>query len=483
MRFNWKHIAALSLALTLALALGVSSAQADESLQGDWQGAISIMGQELGIAAHFTGEGPALAVTLDIPAQNAMGLPMQNVSYQHPNVHFEIPGAAVAVFEGTVEGDRISGDYLQSGLKGTFTLQKQSAAEGAATESAATESATVADAEPVPYTEEEVEFTNGEFRLAGTLTLPESSGPFPAVVMITGSGPQNRDEELFGFKPFRVIADHLTRAGIAVLRYDDRGVGGSTGDTSTATSADFATDALAAVHLLKQRDDIDSSKIGVIGHSEGGIVGPMVAQSGELAFVVILAGPSLSGTEILYEQGAKILQANGATEEELRQQRANQEQLFAAIRTGEGWDKVKADIASQIRAAVDKLPPDQLAAIADVDEYVNTQVEAQVTGTQTPWFRFFIDYDPVPALEALKVPTLAIFGELDLQVPPAANLPGMEQAFKKGGQEKYKIVTLKSANHLFQKATTGNPAEYATLDKAFVPELLPLITDWIKGVL
>lgn len=177
---NWKHIAALS----LALALGVSSAAADESLQGDWQGAISIMGQELGIAAHFTGAGPALAVTLDIPAQKAMGLAMQNVSYQHPKVHFEIPGAAVAVFEGTVEGDRISGDYLQSGLKGTFTLQKQSAAEGAATESAATESATVADAEPVPYTEEEVEFTNGEFRLAGTLTLPESAGPHPAVVMI-----------------------------------------------------------------------------------------------------------------------------------------------------------------------------------------------------------------------------------------------------------------------------------------------------------
>jgi pimeloyl-ACP methyl ester carboxylesterase len=477
MRFNWKHIAALS------LTLGLSSASADESLQGDWQGSISIMGQELGIVAHFTGEGPALAVTLDVPAQKAMGLPMQNVSYQHPKVHFEIPGAAVAVFEGIVEGDRISGDYLQSGMKGTFTLQKQSAAAGAATESAANAASAVTGAEPLPYSEQEVAFTNGDFQFAGTLTLPETSGPFPAVVMITGSGPQNRDEELFGFKPFQVIADHLARAGIAVLRYDDRGVGGSTGSVATATSADFATDVLAAIQLLKQRDDIDSSKIGVIGHSEGGIVGPMVAQSGELAFVVILAGPSLSGTETLYDQGAKILQAKGATEEEMQQQRAMQEQLFAAIRSGQGWDEVKTNMASQIRAAVDKLPPDQRAAIADVDAYVNTQVAAQVAGSQTPWFRFFIDYDPIPALEALKVPTLAIFGELDLQVPPAANLPGMEQAFKNGGPENYQIVTLKGANHLFQQATTGSPAEYATLDKAFVPELLPLVTDWVKSVL
>lgn len=477
MRFNGICFAAL------LLALGVSSASGDENLQGTWQGAINIMGQDLGIVAHFTSEGPALAVILDIPMQNAMGLPMQNVSYQHPKVHFEIPGAAVAVFEGTVEGDRISGDYLQSGLKGTFTLQKQSAVEGAAPASAAAESADAPGAEPIPYSEEEVEFTNGEIRLAGTLTIPEGLGPFPAVIMITGSGPQNRDEELFGFKPFRVIADYLARAGIAVLRYDDRGVGGSTGNIATATTADFATDVQAAVDLLKQRDDMDTGKIGVIGHSEGGLIGPMVAQSGELAFVVILAGTSMTGAEILFEQGAQILQANGATAEEMRQQRAMQEQLFAAIRTGEGWDEVKASIASQIRASVDQLPADRRAAIADVDAYVNTQVQAQVAQSQSPWFRFFIDYDPVPALEALQVPTLAVFGELDLQVPPDANRPGMEQAFVKGGQGKYKIVTLKGANHLFQKATTGSPAEYASLEKAFVPELLPLITEWIKAVL
>jgi len=463
----------------MCLALNVNVAQAAEDIDGDWEGAISIMGQELGITARISGSSDALAVTLDIPMQNAIGLPMQNASYQHPKVHFEIPGAAVAVFEGVVEDDQINGDFLQSGMKGTFTLNRSGAPASPAAVTAVVPESDV----PPPYREEEVTFINGEFRFAGTLTLPDSSGPVPAVVMITGSGPQNRDEELFGFKPFRVIADHLTRAGIAVLRYDDRGVGGSTGNIQDATSADFATDVLAAVRFLKQRSDIDAARIGVIGHSEGGIVGPMVAQSGELAFVVILAGSSMRGSEILFDQGERILRAGGASEEQLQTQRAMQEQLFQAIRSGEGWDEVKINMTAQIRAAVEQMPAEQRAAIADVDEYINTQVEAQISGSQTPWFRYLLDYDPAPALEALTVPTLAIFGELDLQVPPESNVPGMERALKAGGQEKYRIVVLPSANHLFQKATTGSPAEYATLDKAFVPELLPLITDWIKSVL
>jgi len=469
----------LRAAAMLCLALGVNVAQAAEDIDGDWEGAISIMGQELGITARISGSSDALVVTLDIPMQNAIGLPMQNASYQHPRVHFEIPGAAVAVFEGVVEGDQINGDFLQSGMKGMFTLKRS----GALASTAAVTTAVPESDVPPPYREEEVTFTNGEFHFAGTLTLPDSSGPFPAVVMITGSGPQNRDEELFGFKPFRVIADHLTRAGIAVLRYDDRGVGGSTGNIQDATSADFATDALAAVRFLKQRSDIDAAGIGVIGHSEGGMVAPMVAQSGELAFLVILAGSAMPGADILFDQAERILKANGASEEQLQAQRAMQEQLFQAIRSDEGWDEVKANMSAQIRTAVEQLPADQRAAIANVDEYVNTQVEAQISQSQTPWFRYLLDYDPAPALEALTVPALAIFGELDLQVPPDSNAPAMEKALKASGQNQHRIVTLPGANHLFQKATTGSPAEYATLDKAFVPELLPLITDWIESVL
>jgi pimeloyl-ACP methyl ester carboxylesterase len=460
--------------VALAL-LQVTTLNAEESLNGDWNGSIRIMGQELGITAHIEGEPGDLSVKLDIPQQNALGIPMQNVSYQHPNVHFEIPGPAVATFEGVVDGDSIHGDFLQSGLKGEFELNREAAM-------AVTDATTKATG-MTEYKEEEVEFINGEFKFAGTLTLPKYGGPFPAVVMITGSGPQNRDEELMGFKPFRVIADHLTRQGIAVLRYDDRGVGGSTGSVHEATSTDFATDVVAAVRFLKDRPEIDGARIGAIGHSEGGIIAPIAAQSGELAFVVLLAGTSMTGEAILYDQADQIMAANGATEEQRKTQRETQEMMMHAIRTDEGWDEIEVILTEQVRASLVDMPAEQRDAIDNPDEFVATQVKTQISRSQSPWFRAFIDYDPVPALEMLQIPALAIFGELDLQVPPRSNSEGMEKAFKSSGHEQYRIVTLPNANHLFQKATTGSPTEYATLEKAFVPELLPLITAWIKEVI
>ncbi len=458
-----------------AFLLGPPTLMAEHAVDGEWNGAIKIMGTEMGITARFEGDGDALSATLDIPQQGAKGVPLQNVSYQHPDIQFEIPGAAVAKFVGQVDGDSMSGEFLQSGMKGSVELSRRGADESV--------EAAEEVAEPLPYDEEEVVFVNGDVSLAGTLTLPRSIGPFPAVVMITGSGPQNRDEELVGFKPFRVIADYLTREGIAVLRYDDRGVGGSTGSTNDSTSMDFATDVVAAVLFLKQRADIDGSRIGAIGHSEGGIVAPIAAQSGELAFVVLLAGTSVTGEEILYLQGRLIAEANGATPEEIETQRAGQEQMMKAIRSGEGWEAIEVNMAEQIRAGVADMTEEQRAAIPDVDEFVKAQVSAGIAATNTPWFKAFIDYDPVPALEVLTVPALAIFGELDLQVPAQANADGMEKAFKKSGHEQYRIVTLDGANHLFQAATTGSPTEYATLKKELVPEFLPLITAWIKEVL
>ncbi len=457
---------------------GFSTVHAGDGLNGEWNGKISIMGTELGIKAQIEGAPENISVKLDIPMQNAFGLPMQNASYERPRVHFEIPGAAVAVFEGEFKGDTISGDFLQSGLKGSFVLTR--GIDSASAEP--TDSGEVA-VEDLPYNEEEVEFVNGEFKFAGTLTLPRSTGPFPAVVMITGSGPQNRDEELLGFKPFRLIADYLTREGIAVLRYDDRGVGGSTGSVNDATSVDFATDVVAAARFLEQRDDINGEQIGAIGHSEGGIIAPLAAQSGELAFVVLLAGTAITGEEILFDQGRLIGLANGASAEELRIQRETQEMLMHAVRTDENWDQVEAVLTEQTLAALEKLPEEKRAAIEDPDQYVKTQVEAQITGTRTAWFRAFIDYDPVPALEALKVPALAIFGEVDLQVPPLSNSERMKKAFKQSRHKQYRIEILAGANHLFQKATTGSPTEYATLEKAFVPELLPMIVGWIREVL
>ena len=442
-----------------------------QSIDGAWNGSLTIGPQTLRITVRFTTSETGLRATIDIPQQGATGVQLQNVSYDDSRVYMELPaGPGLAVFDGRQVGDSIGGAFTQAGLGGTFFLKRSSQAAAMAEE----------PPEPLPYAEEEVTFHNAGITLAGTLTLPESGAPHPAVVMITGSGPQNRDEELFGFKPFHLIADHLTRNGIAVLRFDDRGVGGSTGSVSEATTEDFARDVLAAVDFLKNRSDIDPERIGLIGHSEGGIVAPLASSmSDDVAFMVLMAGTSVSGAEILIEQGALIMRASGATEADMEKQIAFQKRTFEAIRSGDGWDELAADLETRLRESIAEMPDSQRNAITDVDAYIDAQIQAQLTALQTPWLRYFLDYDPAGTLRTIDTPILALFGELDLQVPPAQNRGPLEQALRDGNHPDYTVRVLPRANHLFITATTGSPTEYATLEKVFVPEFLPLITEWI----
>ena len=442
-----------------------------QSIDGAWNGSLTIGPQTLRITVHFTTGETGLRATIDIPQQGATSVQLQNVSYDDSRVYMELPaGPGLAVFDGRQVGDSIGGAFTQAGLGGTFFLKRSSQAAAMPKE----------PPEPLPYAEEEVTFHNADITLAGTLTLPESGAPHPAVVMITGSGPQNRDEELFGFKPFHLIADHLTRNGIAVLRFDDRGVGGSTGSVSEATTEDFARDVLAAVDFLKNRSDIDPERIGLIGHSEGGIVAPLASSmSDDVAFMVLMAGTSVSGAEILIEQGALIMRASGATEADMEKQIAFQKRTFEAIRSGDGWDELAADLETRLRESIAEMPDSQRNAITDVDAYIDAQIQAQLTALQTPWLRYFLDYDPAVTLRTIDTPILALFGELDLQVPPAQNRGPLEQALRDGNHPDYTVRVLPRANHLFITATTGSPTEYATLEKVFVPEFLPLITEWI----
>jgi pimeloyl-ACP methyl ester carboxylesterase len=456
----------LATAAALLIAPPIASQQ---SIDGRWEGAILVLGTELGFGVDFVTADTTLTATMDIPDQNAFNLPLLSVSFADPTVHFELLGGpGLAVFDGTVEGDSIGGAFTQAGINGTFWLKPPVEAAGT-------------EAESVPYTREEVRFTNGDITLAGTLTIPEGSGPHPAVVLITGSGPQNRDEEVFGFDPFLKIADHLTREGVAVLRYDDRGVGGSSGSVFAATAQDFARDALAAVDLLARRADIDPTMIGLVGHSEGGIVAPIAAaQSSEVAFIVLLASTAVTGEEILLAQAQLIMPAGGASAEQLEEQRAVQEAIFSAVRTGEGWDDARAHIDRQIRNAIERAPPAQRAAITDIDAFVANQMEQQLILTRTQWFRFFLDYNPVTDLRRVQVPVLAVFGETDLQVPYKLNWPPMEEALREAGNPDVTMKVLPKANHLFLASETGSPAEYASLEKEFVPGLLDLLTTWIK---
>jgi pimeloyl-ACP methyl ester carboxylesterase len=459
----FRHMLAL-VVLTAGLSV---DAHAQEPIAGRWEGAIKIMGQELGIVVVFTGEGAATKATIDIPQQGAKGLGLANVRVNGQLVHFELPaGPGLAVFDGVARGDQVSGTFEQAGMKGTFEMRKGSAAAEP----------------PPPYRQEDVTIVNGGLTLAGTLTMPRGAGPFPAVVLITGSGAQNRDEEVFGFKVFKLVADRLTRAGLAVLRCDDRGVGGSTGSVPDSTSADFAEDVLAEVKFLKARPEIDTARIGLLGHSEGGLIAPMVAtRSSDIAFIVLMSGPAQTGETIMLEQAELIGRAEGRTPEQIKANARMQQMLFTAARTTAGWDQARDAIRAEARSSIARLPEDQRKAIPDVERVISAQADSQVAFTRSRWFRFFLDYDPAPTLARVTCPVLAIFGERDLQVPTDANRAIMESIAKKSANPDWTIKVIPGANHLYQAATTGSASEYMRLKKEFAPGFLDTVVTWLAA--
>ncbi len=428
------------------------------SLDGRWEGAIEVAGQKIPIRLEISGqEGTAV-----FPSQSAAGLPLENFSAQGSAMHFEVlPKPRTAVFSGEVEGDKVSGSFEQAGYKGTFSVTR-------------------AKVEPKEYLEEEVTFKNGAITLAGTLTLPKDAGPHPAVVLISGSGGQNRDEELFGFKPFAVLADHLTKQGIAVLRYDDRGIGGSTPGTADDTSETFAADVRAAVDYLKGRSEISGSQVGLLGHSEGGIIAPMVAAEGQdIAFLVLLAGTAVPGKDVLPAQAGAITLAGGATEDEAKANVALEERVIAAVLTGEGMADVKAELVKKYKAAAEASPEEQRKALGDLDQWASQAVESQFAQLSGPWMKFFLTHDPAAVLEKVDAPVLALFGGKDAQVPAEMNETALKAALAKGGNTDVTTKVFPEANHLFQAAVTGSPNEYAELKPEFTPGFLDTISGWI----
>jgi uncharacterized protein len=433
-------------------------------LTGLWEGAIQVSGVTLQMRVVFTGADGALTAAIDIPQQGASGVPLRNVTRNAAGVHFELPtGGAAAIFDGTLDGDRITGTFTQGAASGQFTLTRAKAEP------------------PPPYAEHEVTFTNGSISLAGTLSVPQGAGPFPAVVLLTGSGPQNRDEEILGFKVFRVIADHLTRHGIAVLRHDDRGVGTSTGNIAQATTADFAGDALAAVALLRARPDIVAGKVGLFGHSEGAAVASIAAaRSTDVAFIVLLAGTGVRGDAVLRQQAADGARALGASDAAVDRILAAHRAATAAVLSGVSDEAATAAVRALIEAQIDGLPPAQQAAVGDREAYVARRLAPNVASMRSPWMRFMLDFDPATPLARVSCPVLAIFGDKDTQVPPSLNRAPVERAL--AGNARATVKLYPDANHLFQKAQTGLVTEYAGLDKAFVPGLLDDVTQWITSV-
>ena len=447
-------------------------APADRSAVSNWEGSLDVGGQKLKLILKITKAADgSLKATLDSPDQGAMNLPVSSVTQTGDSIKAELKNIG-GVYEGTFnkEWSEISGEWRQGGATFPLVLKK--------TDKVVTFNRPQEPKRPFPYIEEEVAYENkaGGVKLAGTLTLPRTDKPVPAVILITGSGPQDRDESLLGHKPFLVLSDHLTRKGIAVLRVDDRGVGGSSGRISTSTSEDFAGDVLAGVEFLKARKEIDPRKIGLVGHSEGGLIAPMVAaRSKDVAFIVMMAGPGLIGEEILFLQSALISRAGGADDAALARGRAMLDILFRALREEKDDELVKKRIKQEYGSYVEKLDEQQRKLV----EAEARNVEAQLNSMVNPWFRYFLTYDPKPALEKVKVPVLAVNGEKDLQVPPDENLKAIELALKAGGNKDHTIVKLPSLNHLFQTSQTGSPAEYMKIEETMSPAALDTISSWI----
>jgi pimeloyl-ACP methyl ester carboxylesterase len=332
---------------------------------------------------------------------------------------------------------------------------------------------------PFPYHEESVVFENraAGVKLAGTLTRPRVEGTVPAVVLLSMSGPQDRDETAFGHKPFLVLADYLTRQGIAVLRYDDRGFGKSTGKFLGATTADFAEDARAGVAYLKTRPEIDPKKIGLLGHSEGGAVGPLLAsKSTDVAFLVLLGGPAVPGAELALKQTPLYQRLFGATEKQIAFNVALQKRLIAVLNE-EGDD---AAAAEKIRRAIDQ----EWEKVAEADRpplaTMRADFQQQMIPEALPWHRFFLRHDPRPVLARVRCPVLALYAEKDCQVPPDPNAKEAEKAFRGGENKDITVKVIAGANHLFQPCRFGSIHEYCAITQTMSPEVLELITDWVK---
>ncbi len=455
------------------LAAGIlpgSSARAQDDLSGHWEGSIQLPNLNLAVKVDLAQAGGAWSGTIDIPMQGATGVALEKVSVEGDAVSFAIAGIPGSpTFTGRFALGKITGDFTQSGQTFPFMLGRETGKAPARPQT---------PRPPFPYTSREVTYSHDGITLAGTLTVPDGSGPFPAVLMITGSGPQDRDETVFDHKPFWVIADRLSRHGVAVLRVDDRGVGGTSAGPEGATSADFAGDVKAGVDFLLARTEVRKDAVGLAGHSEGGLIAPLVAsQDPDVAFVILMAAPAVPGDDILAAQSELLARAAGMSKDEARQRAELNRELTALVKTDADSATLAAEARKVIRKQLEILTPEEREELGDG---LDRMIDDQLASLTSPWMRYFITYDPRPALAALKVPVLALYGEKDLQVPPDQSVPELEKALKRAGNRDVTVRVYPKLNHLFQTADTGTVAEYYTIEETVNDAVLDKMESWIN---
>lgn len=447
-----------------ALAVFALNASETQEIEGDWTGVLDLGVSELSLNVHLSLNQDELEGSLSCPEQN-FTLPIEAVIYHNSSLSFKVPQLLIS-YEGTLSEGEISGTFIQ-GKEFPLTLKRALAI-------APVRARPQVDAvNPNLYVNEELRIKNGEVTLAGTLTLPKGNGPFTTVIFIAGSGPNDRDENILGHKPFLVISDHLARHGIASLRLDKRGVGASTGNFEEATCADFVKDTQAAIDFIKKRKEVHS--LGLLGHSEGGMLAPEIANSShDVDFIILLAGTGAKGSDVLVHQSGLILKAEGASPERIQQHQNLLSSVIEVLQEKKDIDETIKRLSSKLDGTLQPLPP---AAQEEWEAQVNQIHEA----LKTPWFQSFLNYDPRQALSKVDVPVLALNGSLDLQVCPKQNLREIKQTLKEGKNPPALILELKGLNHLFQTAKTGSPSEYIQIEETIAPEVLQLISNWIQN--
>jgi len=458
-----KRIILLSLSLLLALSAF------SQDITGSWNGVLNEL--KLRLVFHIAKTGDSYTSTMDSPDQKAFGIPVTATTFDGLKLSLAVSNIGL-LYEGELRNDSIVGTFKQNVFSVPMILTR--------TPQEVKPVARPQDPKPpYPYRSEEVTFENKSagITLAGTLTMPPSGNNFPAVILIAGSGAQNRNEEIMGHKPFLVIADYLTRQGIAVLRYDKRGIGQSTGDFRSATTADFAADAESAVAYLKTREEINPHKIGLIGHSEGGIIVPMIAaRSNDVAFIVMLAGSGIRGDSLLLLQNELIAKASGMPEDKIARGSKLNTLIFGKITSAKDSVTLQemTDFMTTLKSEAAEFIPNGMNS----DDFIKNSA-MQMTN---PWMQYFLRYDPAPALEKVKCPVLALDGEKDLQIAPKENLSAISAALKKGGNKKATVKEYPDLNHLFQHCTTGLPSEYSIIEETISPEVLHDIAEWMMQV-
>jgi uncharacterized protein len=460
------------LVLIIASALAIAAQVPTHNIEGKWLATLEVGGgAKLRLLLKIQKSGDSYAATFDSLDQDATDLPIDSIVLNGNKLSFSAAKFGIN-YEGTLNaaGDELTGTFKQ-GMGATPLVFKRIAEIPKLNRPQDPK-------KPYPYDEEEVSYRNpmDNIKIAGTLTVPRGGGPYPAVLLITGSGSQDRNETIAGHHPFLVLADYLTRNSIAVLRVDDRGVGGTDIGLLSATSENLAGDVLAGVNFLKQRKEIDPKMIGLIGHSEGGMIAPMVAaRSNDVSFLVLLAGLGQRGEDLIYSQTELILKAQKTHADTIRHTLLLAKTINSIVKTETDEKRIEQRINEEIAAYDRTLGDLQKQLFQPAAE----SAKAYMPIYKTPWWRYFIMFDPMPVLKNVKVPVLALNGELDLQVPAKENLELIGASLKAGGNENVTLKAFPKLNHLFQTSQTGLPSEYGEIEETMSPEVLKTISDWI----